>query len=283
MVLINQAKEAERQNMKKLAKLLVTITLAIGIIVLALDTPIKAATIKLNKTSLSLNVGDAKKLKVKGTKASVTWSTSDKKVATVNKSGKVTAKSAGTCTITAKVSKKTLTCKVTVKAKKSNSFDSSVKIANVTFPSYKDWLDITALTQKQMPVQEGAGMGMYAVDAKASSLIFYVSEAITENEVALYSGSKDTFQLLGEVFTQALVGSLGEDAKLSTTVSKENGAFVGKAAGSITSDTGSYSVVVYFKFLGNNFICTGGMNQGSSLSSSTDSIAIDALNGAKLK
>ena len=44
-----------------------------------------------------------------------TWSSSDKKVATV-KAGKVTAVKAGTCTITAQVNNgKKLTCKVTVK------------------------------------------------------------------------------------------------------------------------------------------------------------------------
>ena len=46
----------------------------------------------------------------------ITWSSSNKKVATVNSKGKVTAKKAGTATITAKTSNgKKITCKVTVK------------------------------------------------------------------------------------------------------------------------------------------------------------------------
>ena len=44
-----------------------------------------------------------------------TWTSSNKKIATVNSSGKITAKKAGTCTITAKVSGKTYKCKITVK------------------------------------------------------------------------------------------------------------------------------------------------------------------------
>ena len=51
---------------------------------------------------------------MKGTKAKVTWSTSNKKVATVSK-GVVKARKEGTAVITAKAGKKKLTCKITVK------------------------------------------------------------------------------------------------------------------------------------------------------------------------
>ncbi|MBQ5473642.1 MAG: Ig-like domain-containing protein, partial [Lachnospiraceae bacterium] len=59
----------------------------------------------------------------KGSKkvSGVKWSTSNKKVATVSSKGKVTAKKKGTATITAKVSKKSYKCKVTVKAKETTS------------------------------------------------------------------------------------------------------------------------------------------------------------------
>ncbi len=74
----------------------------------------EAASIRLNKTAVTLIEGNSIKLKVKGTKKKVKWSTSKKKVATV-KNGKVTAKKEGTATITAKVAGKKLKCKVTVK------------------------------------------------------------------------------------------------------------------------------------------------------------------------
>ena len=45
------------------------------------------------------------------------WKSSDKKVATVSKSGKITAKKAGKATITVKCGKKTVKVKVTVKKK----------------------------------------------------------------------------------------------------------------------------------------------------------------------
>ena len=54
-------------------------------------------------------------MKVTGTKARVKWSSTEPSIAKVGKSGIVTAVSSGSATIKAKVGKKTLSCKVTVK------------------------------------------------------------------------------------------------------------------------------------------------------------------------
>ena len=77
---------------------------------------VEAASIKLNKSKVTLELGKSMTLKVSGTKKKVTWSTSKKAVATVNKSGKVVANKTGTTVISAKVDKKTLKCTVVVKA-----------------------------------------------------------------------------------------------------------------------------------------------------------------------
>lgn len=73
-----------------------------------------ASKIKISKTKASMTKGKTMQLKVKGTKKKVKWSSSKKSVATVSKNGKVTAKKSGKATITAKVGKKKLKCKVTV-------------------------------------------------------------------------------------------------------------------------------------------------------------------------
>lgn len=86
-------------------------------IVLLCFSNVNAANISISKKNLTLNVEEEATLKVKGTKNKITWSSSDKSVATVSKKGKVIAKSAGTATITAKVGNKKLKCKVTVKTK----------------------------------------------------------------------------------------------------------------------------------------------------------------------
>lgn len=94
-------------------------------------TVASAATVKLSQTKLSLKVGQTKQLKLTGTKKAITWSSSKKSVATVSKSGKVTAKAAGTATITAKSNGKKYTCKVLVTAKKADN--QTCTLDNVTF------------------------------------------------------------------------------------------------------------------------------------------------------
>ena len=76
----------------------------------------KVTVIKLNKKSVSLKVGKNVTLKVRGTKAKVTWKSTNANVAAVNKKGKVTGKNQGKATIIARVANRKLKCKVTVKA-----------------------------------------------------------------------------------------------------------------------------------------------------------------------
>ncbi|MCD8396131.1 MAG: Ig-like domain-containing protein [Lachnospiraceae bacterium] len=75
---------------------------------------ITVVTPSISVTTLSLTVGNTQKLKISGTTETVTWKSSKKSVATVNKNGKITAKAAGTATITATVLGKKYKCVVTV-------------------------------------------------------------------------------------------------------------------------------------------------------------------------
>lgn len=73
-------------------------------------------TLKVSKTSLNIKVG--KKAAIKATttpKAKITYTSSNKKVATVSAKGVVTGKKAGKATITVKANGKTVKVKVTVK------------------------------------------------------------------------------------------------------------------------------------------------------------------------
>ena len=72
------------------------------------------AKVRLNKTSIHMVPGYTLKLKVKGTKAPVTWRSKKKRVATVDENGVVTGKKPGSCKIIARVAGKKLTCKVRV-------------------------------------------------------------------------------------------------------------------------------------------------------------------------
>lgn len=74
-------------------------------------------TPKISSSKITLSVGETSKLKVNGTDQKITWKSSNKKIATVDKNGKVTGKKAGSVKITATVLNKKYSCTVTVKAK----------------------------------------------------------------------------------------------------------------------------------------------------------------------
>ena len=83
---------------------------------------VAVTSIALNKTSLSLKEGESETLVAtvspdNATDKTVTWSSTNTSVATVDASGRVTAIKEGTATITAKAGDKSATCAVTVKKK----------------------------------------------------------------------------------------------------------------------------------------------------------------------
>lgn len=85
---------------------IIAVVLMITILLSGFSTKAQAATVKLNKTNISVQKGKTYQLKIKGTSSKVSWSSSNKKIATVSSSGKVTSVDTGTATITAKVSGK---------------------------------------------------------------------------------------------------------------------------------------------------------------------------------
>ncbi|MBR0427544.1 MAG: Ig-like domain-containing protein [Clostridia bacterium] len=130
--------------MKRLSKVLLSTFIAVTVLFI---TPIiftnsnysytvNAATkVSLNKTRKTLYAGDTYKLKIEGTSKKVKWSSSNKKIATVNSKGKVKAKKDGKVVITAKVSGKNYKC--TIKVKKNYIKAGKYKL---TFGKYKSTL-----------------------------------------------------------------------------------------------------------------------------------------------
>lgn len=76
-------------------------------------TATNAATVTISSKALTLDIGTSKALRISGTRNRISWSSSNRSVATVTSSGTVTAKATGTATITASVSGKKLTCLIT--------------------------------------------------------------------------------------------------------------------------------------------------------------------------
>ncbi|MGN1103620.1 MAG: Ig-like domain-containing protein, partial [Candidatus Coproplasma sp.] len=98
-------------------------TAVCSVMVYDASTLVSVTSVSLDKTTLSLTVGDSDKLTASitpsnATITSVSWSSSDDTVATVSSTGVVTAKKAGTATITVTTldGGKTATCAVNVSA-----------------------------------------------------------------------------------------------------------------------------------------------------------------------
>lgn len=118
------------------------------------DQTVKVEKITLSQTSLSLKVGETETLQATvlpedATDKTVTWSTTDASVATVE-NGVVTAKAAGTATITATADKVTASCNVTV----TNPTPSTIDVTGVTLSASSLSLEIgktAALTATVTP------------------------------------------------------------------------------------------------------------------------------------
>lgn len=75
---------------------------------------------RINKSEISLFVGETYKLNVKGTNDTVEWNSSDKNIASVSSKGKVKAKKGGKVIISALVNDVAYSCEVTVKCRQHN-------------------------------------------------------------------------------------------------------------------------------------------------------------------
>lgn len=111
--------------MRKLERISAVISFVLILSLVAIITPafsntttVKAATTAIDKSKVTIYVGKTATLRITGTTDTISWTSSKKSVATVSAKGKVTAKKAGTTTITATVNSEKYTCKVTVKAAK---------------------------------------------------------------------------------------------------------------------------------------------------------------------
>ena len=97
---------------------------------------VKVTSVKLSKSSATLLPKETLKLNAtikpsNATNQNLVWTSSNTKVATVTKNGKVTAKATGTATITAKTkdgSKIVATCKITVSKLKLNVTKATIKL-----------------------------------------------------------------------------------------------------------------------------------------------------------
>ena len=199
---------------------------------------IAVSSVSLDKTSVSLNVGESVTLAAtvkpdNATNKTVSWSSSNASVASVDASGKVSAVAEGTATITAKAGDKTATCSVTVTKKvvavESVTLDKSslelnegetatltatVKPDNasdktVTWSSSKTSVATVDANGKVTAVAEGNA----TITAKAGNKSATCSVTVTKNVVAVESITLDK---------SSLELTEGETATLTATVKPDN-------------------------------------------------------------
>lgn len=99
--------------MKKILSLVIAIVMALSILI-SVPTTAQAASTAISETSRTITAKEQFRLYIKNTTAKVTWSSKDKSVAKVSKSGIVTGVKPGATTILAKAGKNTYKCKVQV-------------------------------------------------------------------------------------------------------------------------------------------------------------------------
>jgi len=96
----------------------IVVLLTLNIIIFPIVIPryyvAEAATIKLNKSKVSIKVGESYQLKLNGTKDKIKWSSSKKSIVKVSSEGIITGVKPGSAIITAKVNNKEYKCNVTV-------------------------------------------------------------------------------------------------------------------------------------------------------------------------
>lgn len=108
--------------MKKIRQGFLVLLTALLLAGIPIDIPIipfeiaEAASVALNKREITLYIDNAFTLKLNGVTKGIKWSSSNKAIAIVTSSGKVTGVKKGSAIITATLGSKKYTCKVTVKA-----------------------------------------------------------------------------------------------------------------------------------------------------------------------
>lgn len=151
---------------------------------------VKVSEVKLDKTAVSLKAGQTAQLTatVKPDNAAdktVTWTSSDEKVATVA-DGKITAVAPGTATITATAGGKSATCTVTV-AKEAQNIKDTKKYPSVP----KDYAKVD-------PVVTTVNS-----DGSKNMLIMF---SISDSDVDSYRGARITFRRAdGKTFSRSLI------------------------------------------------------------------------------
>ena len=233
-----------RKRFKKLTALTLAVAMVFtmnGMNTLSSSAKTKAKKkVALNKTSLSLKVGQTKKLTVKNkpAKAKLKWSTSNKKVATVKSNGKVKAVKKGSAKITCKVTYKNkgkkvtkkLTAKVKVTAKKAAATATPASSAAVSAPSAVPSAAAPSQTPAEVPTATAEPMNdpawkstlAPAVPDEKTQELLKQSNVGEEHKSANGITTKDNGLMRKELSSQDLMSVMGLGWNLGNQMEQSN-------------------------------------------------------------
>lgn len=205
--------------MKKFNKSL-AITLILSLC-LTLAAPVDAKSkVKLNITKATLSIGGSINLKLLNNKKKVTWKSSNKKVASVTKKGKVKAKKKGKASIVAKVGKKKYTCKVTVGkvSKKSTSKKNTKNVKKAAAP--------TATPEFGFMIDTGRyndSMKFYVSDTSKARPVFWnsYSKELASKDQVIWSSSDESIakiQLTDDPFKVIIIAEKAGECDITLTM-----------------------------------------------------------------
>ena len=149
---------------------------------------VPVTSVSLDKTEVTIEVGEEVKLIAtvapdNATDKSVTWSSSDTDVATVDQSGKVHAVAAGDATITVTTvdGNKTDTCAVKVTAPATYTVTFDLNGATGTAPTAQKIKDGEKVTKPADPTADGYTFGGWYKEATCTNAWDFVNDTVTAN------------------------------------------------------------------------------------------------------
>ena len=221
--------------MKKQKSMVLLLIFAMALSLLPQSAFAAKKKVKLNKKTVTVNVGKTVKIKLQNNKKKVKWTvTSGKKNVTLSKKKKtgvtIKGKKAGKAKVQAKVGKKKYVCKVTVKSKKgTNSSLSKTQnnTSNVSAQKGKYKLSGYIKTKNGNIIK---GPFQFSIRRKVNSIFLYEYNAIVDVKTGKYTvyvdpGTYEFYSFRYEGIEQDDTADINAAMKGQVTVEKENKEF----------------------------------------------------------